>query len=373
MKLFLKKIKIEEFVLFFTFISLSLFFFYLHGSFSWFIYFKTYFFSISDFFAWWIYPIFYFFLFIPFLYLHLFLTKKILNLKIDLKFPREGFKIKNFLYFLRLIILTFLAFGIVTSLLGLLSAVTRERLATFKILKLEEIFFGQTPFFYFNSSSFPLKFLFDALSFLFIFSFLYLSFIFSFAFLFFYLEKNSYFLKVFLISTFLVLIFGIIFWYFFPVTSPFNTFWPELKENPNFSPNFKVKMTIEKFYQSQKDNPPISTFPSMHWAFGFILVYCFSKRNKKTLFFFIPWYLFSNIGSLLLGAHYLLDGILGIILAILAIFISNILIQIEKRYYLGNEEEEKFKESLRYFLFSPYIKEVEIFKKLFNIKNIKGP
>lgn len=360
MKNFFKKIKIEEYFLSIVFL-VYLFFFWNHlKKLDFKALLSASFHSIRLTSQWWFFP-FPLILFLnSFLWLHLLLIKKALPFKFELKIKLE---IKSFLYLLKTLSLLVLLFSLFLLLNGQLQLITKNRLANPKIFALEKKVFKTLPFFWLNSITFQ-KF-FEIFGPIFINSFLSLSLGMSLCFLFFYLLEDPYFFKGSLIAIFLSLALAFPIWYFFPVNSPLNFLGENLKNIPNFQPAPEIKKWQEKFWKDQRENPPVSTFPSMHWAWATILVYFLFKKNKISLVFTLPWFFFLGLGSILVGAHYLLDGIFGIFLAFFSIFVSNFLIRFEKRYLIEDKKEIEFKKNLKEFIFFPYQKEIEILKQIF--------
>lgn len=161
-------------------------------------------------------------------------------------------------------------------------------------------------------------------------------------------------------------------WYFFPSNSPQNAFLrnvygKEMKSNierlvKDYRPTGIVSTFQDKINDLQKANPPISTMPSMHATWSIIIALVAFKYNKRLLFLFFPWAIFSIIGTVYLAQHYLIDVIIAFPIAFLALLISYFLIKLENKYYhhpAQDELEGKFKENIR-----------KEFKKIFIIKKL---
>lgn len=309
--------------------------------------------------SWWYQGFIFFLLLYLFLRSGFFLFKEIFStknqkIKKRVYFSKEDWR--GLFSFFKSFFLITLSFSLATLLNGVLGQITKNRLVSEKILEWDIKIFGDSPVFWLNSLNNPYRSVLNIISFLAINSFFSLSFLMSSCLFFFYFEKNSYFFKGLVISSFLLLIFGFIFWYHFPAYSPLNAFIAEKKlERSGYEPFEKIKKFQEKMWQEQKKNPPVSTFPSMHWGWGIILVYFLFRKKNLTIFISLPWFLLMAFGSLFLGCHYLVDGIVAIFLAFFSVLIAEFLIIFErKKMKKGSQNEEIFKVKLKEFLLEPF-------------------
>lgn len=94
-----------------------------------------------------------------------------------------------------------------------------------------------------------------------------------------------------------------------------------------------VDKRIESPFQKY---PIISTNPSMHVAWGFIIGYYAILLWRPLAFFFVPWFLFIMLSTLYTFQHYFIDLPGGILCAMLTIMLTNYFFKIEKKYYTGN-------------------------------------
>ena len=69
----------------------------------------------------------------------------------------------------------------------------------------------------------------------------------------------------------------------------------------------------------------ISALPSLHVGMVFITSYWLMDANRKTLIVTIPWFFLVWISTVVLGWHYVLDGLGGIALGIACIFLARYL------------------------------------------------
>jgi membrane-associated phospholipid phosphatase len=105
-----------------------------------------------------------------------------------------------------------------------------------------------------------------------------------------------------------------------------------------------IKST-NKFQQvfTSKDNSyyAISSIPSLHAAWGLIIVLGIIMTKRKILSgFFSIWLIFNTIGTFYSLQHYALDTIAGIILGLVSFYLAGQLIKIESKYYRGKDYYE---------------------------------
>lgn len=365
-----QNLQIEEWVLFFT--SLIVFFWLIFLNPSYLFDFKSLwqksFIALNLAISWWYQGGIFFFLLYFFLRIGIFLFVKFSSSKNKGKKKKTNFSKEDwrgFIIFLKTVFLIIISFSLSAMLNGVLSMATKNRLINENILEWEKKIFGDSPVFWLNARNNPYRNFLKVLAPLAINCFFSLSFLMSFSFFCFYLDKKNYFFKILVIASFLLLLLSFPLWYFFPAHSPLNAFifQKEIKDE-NYQPFEKIKNFQEKLWQEQKESPPVSTFPSMHWGWGVILVYCFFRKKSGTLFLTFPWFFLMALGSLFLGCHYLIDGILGIFLAFISIILAELLIFWErKKVKKISEKEEIFKEKLKEFLLEPFRELLEFLGK----------
>lgn len=94
-----------------------------------------------------------------------------------------------------------------------------------------------------------------------------------------------------------------------------------------------VDKRIENPFQKY---PIISTNPSMHVCWGFLISYYAILLWSPSAFFFIPWFFLIMVSTLYTLQHYFIDLPTGILCAILTIILTNYFFKFEKKYYTGN-------------------------------------
>jgi len=137
-------------------------------------------------------------------------------------------------------------------------------------------------------------------------------------------------------------------WFSLPMMPPDFTFRQNklgsasLEDNTAFnnfpmSENLKValdslsKIHIVKISPTEK-SLPVSTFPSMHAAWGFIIAYMGTILCPWLGILLIPWAILNGFGAVYVLEHYSVDIFLGTAVAIFSILLTEILLHIEKKY-----------------------------------------
>lgn len=92
---------------------------------------------------------------------------------------------------------------------------------------------------------------------------------------------------------------------------------------------------VFKSYKQSDNFLALTTFPSLHAAWGFgIVLFAFLLWPWLDLIL-LPWFILEIIGAVYVGEHYVVDLLLGIVMALIAFFLTNFLYNIEKKYYTG--------------------------------------
>ena len=286
---------------------------------------------------------------------------------VSVNYLNKQFLVQSLKFFLRPILTILTPFSLFLLLIGGMRPRIENRLADLQLLKIDKLLTGTYPFLQLHSPSNPFRFLLDFLAHPIIDSFFALSVIMGLLVLFFYLDNDQKLFKGYILASFIVVILALPLWYFFPAQSPANAFLNKtnnanlppslLVQLNNYHPNSDVSATQESLWKQQKQNPPLTTFPSAHWAWGAIVVYYLFKKKRWTIFLSLPWFFLASLGTIYLGCHYLIDGIVALFLAVPSIYISNLLIKLERRYYIENPQEINFAQTIK-------IKFLEPFKKI---------
>ncbi|MFA6354687.1 MAG: phosphatase PAP2 family protein [Candidatus Paceibacterota bacterium] len=137
-------------------------------------------------------------------------------------------------------------------------------------------------------------------------------------------------------------------WYALPALSPYNMYIRNSigAKLPNrismaakdFQPNEKLLGFLEQVdgYQNQANSYlDLTTIPSMHAGWGTGVLYYGAKLWPPLLLFLAPWMIFQMIGAVYTGEHYAVDIFAGLVVAILAIAVTEMLLALEKKYYKG--------------------------------------
>lgn len=187
--------------------------------------------------------------------------------------------------------------------------------------------------------------------------------------------KSMHLFRKYFIAYFIALMIGIPFWIFMPAVAPdfmyrVNIFHKEIPtvisntvESTTFLPNTKnVLVALEDFWIDEKgESLGITTFPSMHSAWGVIIAYIAIELWAPLAIFVLPWLILELIGTMYVLEHYAVDTLLGIAIGLISVFIAKRLLKFEKKYFIDkydifsslkfmNNKFDKFKELLfKYF------------------------
>ena len=219
----------------------------------------------------------------------------------------------------------FLTLGFSCFLLVLsgLTVSVQGRLVNETLMGWDRLVFGVYPFIWLHTAANPLKPAFDFISPLIIYSFQALSLLVGASFVFFFSRRRNSAEMV--ISFYLAMAMGAVFWFSFPVNSPNNFFLAAHADISGFAPNQRVLTFEDITRQNQKAQPPVTTFPSCHVMWGMVIVYLWAAYDKRTLFLTLPWFTLNVLGTVFLAQHYAVDALFALPLGLLAILIGRIL------------------------------------------------
>jgi len=135
-------------------------------------------------------------------------------------------------------------------------------------------------------------------------------------------------------------------WTLFPAMSPYERFVADkydLSVPPymqEYVDQYSPHPVIAAFWENMNAKReglkflPTTTFPSAHVVWSILLVYYAYRIRKWSAVFFVPFAMFSTIGTVLLAAHYLVDVPAGIVVSILSIFLARYIIRLQEGYAL---------------------------------------
>jgi len=309
-----------------------------------------------------------------------FLNKTSRHFSFSIILNREvKFRFKQIWFLIKPLVIILIPASLSLLILGILYNETKNRLINLQLLDIDKFLTGNYPFLWLHSFLNPFKNFLDFLTPVIIPSFLALSVIMGILIFVFYFDRNEKLFKGYIIASFIVLLLAQPLWYLFPANSPVNAFLYNSdrtglnlvlsQEIKNYHPNLRVGSFQEEMWENQKNALPISTMPSMHWAWALIIVYYLFKKRGRTVFFSLPWLFLTLLGSVYLGCHYLIDGVVALFLVVLSILLANFLVKIEKRYYNEDIQEIEFKEKVKKEILKPFEQIIRLFSDIrFQIK-----
>lgn len=160
---------------------------------------------------------------------------------------------------------------------------------------------------------------------------------------------NTQILRKFLLTLFVVCLLSVPFWYEYPVISPYelymrnifqldssDPFYREAKEIPLASSNYEFLKYSEGVGSNvEKGTFLVTTFPSMHIAWGTLVAFYVISLLPLSAIIVIPWWIVNTISVVYTLQHYTIDIPAGIIAAFVTMFIVHRALLIEKKYYKG--------------------------------------
>jgi len=244
-----------------------------------------------------------------------------LNL-LSVKNPKTGEEF-SFWGFTRTIILILFIFSLFMFALAGVNTATKGRLLNQEFFVIEKNIFGELPFLWLHSQNNFLAPLLRILAPAIIWCFQSLSLVMGVSMFVFYIvfSKEDFYKYIFAI--FISCMIALPFWYFFPINSPNNYYLSTNPEIADYNPPKSVLELQRQIYNEQKENPPVSTFPSMHTTWAIFIVYYLYRNYKKTIWLTAPWLLLLILGTTYLAQHYFVDILLAIPLSAISIIIAN--------------------------------------------------
>ncbi|RUR13658.1 phosphatase PAP2 family protein [Legionella sp. km772] len=119
-----------------------------------------------------------------------------------------------------------------------------------------------------------------------------------------------------------------------PAVTPYQEAYKKLTLGPHLDKFLNyVGENIENPVQKY---PIISTNPSMHVCWGFLITYFAILLWRPLAFIFIPWFVLTALSTIYTFQHYLIDIPAGILCAIITLMATSYLLKFEQRYYTGD-------------------------------------
>ena len=155
-------------------------------------------------------------------------------------------------------------------------------------------------------------------------------------------------LRKFLLFFFIASMIAIPLWFVVPALSPYNFYTGGISSHEMpasvaaqfsvYHPSPIVATAIDSAERHQVivGSNDVTNFPSMHAAWGAGVVYFgIAALGVGAVYALVPWFLFEMAGALINGEHYLIDLVMGILVACVSLWITDRLLEMEKRYYRG--------------------------------------
>jgi len=295
-------------------------------------------------------------------------------------------KIKKILFFnlviLRPLVIVSIFLGMIIILLGLLAVLLRGKFIDSLLMDMDNKLFGFYPFL---GSYYQVELLLKIIPFL-IFGYLFLGSMMGITWIILYFNKERKLFSEYIIAMTLAVVIALPVWMIYPANSPrhlnniynpqrISQIYNKVDEDINNTINGnELDVRIFNFHENigigRDDVIPISTIPSMHVVWALLILYYLYRFNKRTIFLTLPWNFLSTFGAVYLGQHYFMDVIASFPVAIAVIFITNVLVKMEKKYYHNDKfdkYENKIKEQIRNDL-AKSANILKLFKSVFNFR-----
>jgi hypothetical protein len=159
--------------------------------------------------------------------------------------------------------------------------------------------------------------------------------------------RSTRLFRTFVLSYFLSLFIAFPIWITIPAIQPdsmyreniLNTFIPaEIEQSFQRTPWSKGALAYSKKFNTYWTDPQktwlsVTNFPSMHAAWGVILAWIIIEAWPLLGVLAVPWVILELIGTMYSVQHYAVDTGLGILVALLAIFVSKRFLRYEKQFH----------------------------------------
>lgn len=164
--------------------------------------------------------------------------------------------------------------------------------------------------------------------------------------------KNKTLWRMYIISVMLASTLSLPIWRLYPAISPNEMYLENITKTEaaiatqqvhNVNLSTKLTAFLEKLRGHwsipEKGLFAITTFPSMHVAWGILIVYFCVLLWRPLAYIAVPWAIMNTISTVYVFEHYAVDAFAGLFMAILAIIITKKLLAFEKQYYIGTYTE----------------------------------
>ncbi len=269
--------------------------------------------------------------------------------------PRIKNVLINVLVILRPFFLAVVFFSLLTLLLGFFSVYLQESLIDDQLMRVDKSLFSSYPFFW----SYDWIPFFKYLSPLIVYSYNLLGTMMGVSWIIFYLTKKREIFSKYIVAMVLSSIIGLILWFIFPALTPQDRYLDNiygLEINPSiqalikdYNPDKYVLDFQEEIRLEPDEVGGVSTMPSMHVTWSMIIIYYLFKLKRKTVFITLPWFFLSTWGTFYLAEHYFVDILAALPIIVVVIWLSNLLVKKEKKYYqIGkwDDREDEFKRGI---------------------------
>ncbi len=190
-----------------------------------------------------------------------------------------------------------------------------------EILEWEYRIFGCYPFEWLHTPANPLNFILSSFSQAVIQSYSILSLLTCITFAVLYHKSKIIFTK-YILGFFIGASFCLPFWYAVPVHSPNNYYIAGGFASSEFQPGPSADEYMSRFRRDQKNNPPISCFPSAHIIWSVVMVFYLFRYDRRTVFFSCIWFPLMAVGTVYLAQHYAVDILFGIPAGIFSVILT---------------------------------------------------
>ena len=158
--------------------------------------------------------------------------------------------------------------------------------------------------------------------------------------------------RKFVLAFFFAYMIGIVFWIAIPAISPDAMYRAHILNTPipqsiqeqlsatHFSPLSKKTMgdIQDRWTDPESQSFAVSTFPSMHAAWGIVIAVIAIELWAPLAIVFIPYVFFELVGTVFTLQHYAVDTLFGIMVGFVALWLAERLLQYEEKCFLNRHD-----------------------------------